>query len=526
MPDYISTRGGPEVFTGARAVIQGLAPDRGLLVPVRMPKIGYDLSGPDDSDGAVGPARETGGTRGDGTAAGAKGASSFAAESAPGRNVPSGNVPSGNVPSDSVSSGSISSGNVSSGNVPFENVSSENVPYKKAAYRVMRAFLDDFTETELRACVDGAYDEKFDSSDISPLVRTDRSFFLELYHGRTAAFKDMALSILPYLLTTAARKENEDRKIVILTATSGDTGKAALEGFADVAGTEIFVFYPRDGVSEIQERQMVTQGGANTRVYAIEGNFDDAQNAVKAIFNDRGYEAELAGKGYRLSSANSINIGRLAPQVAYYYFAYARLAERGGIKPGEGINIVVPTGNFGNILAAWYAREAGLPVARLICASNENRVLTDLMETGVYDANRRFILTSSPSMDILISSNLERLLWSLAGGESDPVLASAEISGYMKSLESSGRYEVSARVRERLEGFFRAGSADMARSHEAIGELWSREKYLMDTHTAVAYRVYLDYLERTGDDTPTVIASTASAYKFADRVAGAIGLGA
>jgi threonine synthase len=382
----------------------------------------------------------------------------------------------------------------------------------------MSAFLSDFTDEEIGRCIDGAYDAKFDSPDISPLVKTEKAHFLELYHGRTAAFKDMALSILPYLLTTATKKEREDKKIAILTATSGDTGKAALEGFADVEGTEIFVFYPKDGVSEVQERQMITQRGANTHVYAIEGNFDNAQTAVKAIFNDAAYEKELAGKGYRLSSANSINVGRLVPQVAYYYYAYAKMCERGEVGEGEGINIVVPTGNFGNILAAWYAREAGLPVKRLICASNENKVLTDFIENGVYDANRQFVITSSPSMDILISSNLERLLWHLSGGDS------AEIAGYMKSLESDRRYEVSAKVKSGMKGFFRGGSAGMDRSHAAIGKLWNEEKYLMDTHTAVAYRVYLDYLEETGDKTPAVIASTASAYKFADKVAEAIGL--
>jgi threonine synthase len=450
MTEYISTRGDSAKFSGAQAIIQGLAPDKGLFVPTEIPRISYDFS-----------------AAGGGAAQAAGGAD-----------------------------------------------------YRDVAFRVMNAFFDDFTGDELRLCVDGAYDDKFDSADIAPLVKTERAHFLELYHGRTAAFKDMALSILPLLLTTAVRKEHEDRKIVILTATSGDTGKAALEGFADVAGTEIFVFYPKDGVSEVQERQMVTQGGANTHVYAIRGNFDDAQNAVKAIFGDRDYEAALERGGCRLSSANSINIGRLAPQVAYYYFAYVRLVERGEIRPGEGFNVVVPTGNFGNILAAWYAREAGLPIVRLVCASNENRVLTDLIETGVYDANRRFILTSSPSMDILISSNLERLLWHLSGGDS------AEIAGYMSDLESSGRYELSARVRDGMKALIWGGSANMERSHAAIGELWSREGYLMDTHTAVAYRTYLDYLEKTGDDTPAVIASTASAYKFADRVAGALGLGA
>jgi threonine synthase len=454
---YISTRGDSTEFSGAQSVIQGLAPDKGLFVPTRIPQISYNFS---DSQHKRQQHKRDG---------------SFCA-------------PGG-------------------------------TPYGDVAYRVMRAFFEGFTEAGLRRCVAGAYNSgKFDAPDIAPLAKTERAFFLELYHGRTAAFKDMALSILPYLLTTAVRIENEGRKIVILAATSGDTGKAALEGFADVDGTEIFVFYPRDGVSEIQERQMVTQGGANTHVYAIEGNFDDAQRAVKAIFGDRGYEEGLAAGGYRLSSANSINIGRLVPQVAYYYFAYVRLVENGEIGPGDAINVVVPTGNFGNILAAWYARAAGLPIARLICASNENRVLTDLIETGVYDANRKFVLTSSPSMDILISSNLERLLWHLSGGDSE------EIAGYMRRLESDGKYEVSGRVREGMREFLWGGSADMARSHASIGDLWAREKYLMDTHTSVAYSVYLDYADATGDKAPAVIASTASAYKFADRVAKAIGL--
>jgi threonine synthase len=394
------------------------------------------------------------------------------------------------------------------------------VSYREVATRVIGAFFDDYTAEELGACIGGAYDSKFDTLAVSPLVETDKAYFLELYHGPTAAFKDMALTILPYLLTTATRKEREDKKIVILVATSGDTGKAALEGFADVEGTEIFVFYPKEGVSEVQERQMTTQVGANTHVYAIEGNFDDAQTAVKRIFADRDYEAALEAEGLRLSSANSINIGRLVPQVAYYYYAYAELVRRGKLAPGAPVNIVVPTGNFGNILAAWYAREAGLPVHRLICASNENKVLTDFFADGVYDANRRFYVTSSPSMDILISSNLERLLWHLSGGDSE------EIAGYMKQLERDLRYTVSARVKAGMDEVLAAGSASMDASHAAIGALWRDERYLMDTHTAVAYRVYLDYLERTGDDTPAVIASTASAYKFADKVAGAIGLGA
>jgi threonine synthase len=393
------------------------------------------------------------------------------------------------------------------------------VSYRDVAARVIGAFFDDYSSDELRHCIDGAYDSKFDSPAISPVVSTDKAHFLELYHGPTAAFKDMALTILPYLLTTAMRKEREDRKIVILVATSGDTGKAALEGFADVEGTEIFVFYPKDGVSEVQERQMITQTGDNTHVYAIEGNFDDAQTAVKSIFGDRAYETELEASGCRLSSANSINIGRLIPQVAYYYYAYAELVSRGAVRSGDPVNIVVPTGNFGNILAAWYAREAGLPVRRLVCASNENKVLTDFLKSGVYDANREFYVTSSPSMDILISSNLERLLWHLSGGNS------AEIADYMRQLEKDRRYVVSEKVKAGMDALLWGGSASMADSHAAIGSLWESERYLMDTHTAVAYRVYLDYIKKTGDGTPAVIASTASAYKFADKVATAIGLG-
>lgn len=390
--------------------------------------------------------------------------------------------------------------------------------YKDVAHKVMKDFLDDFTYEELQKCVVGAYDEKFDNPKIAPLVKTDGAYFLELYHGRTAAFKDMALSILPYLLTTAIRKEREEKKIVILTATSGDTGKAALEGFADVHGTEIIVFYPKDGVSTIQERQMTTQRGSNVHVFSVEGNFDDAQTSVKSIFNDEAFAAELGDRGYKLSSANSINIGRLVPQIAYYVYAYIQLIDMGGINPGETTNIVVPTGNFGNILAAWYAREIGLPIGRLICASNENKVLTDFIQTGDYDANRGFHLTSSPSMDILISSNLERLLWHLSGGDS------AEIVGYMQSLEQNGRYTVSDRIRAALQTGFYGGYADMSAVHKAIGDLWQSEKYLMDTHTAVAYSVYMDYRKESGDMRPAIIVSTASAYKFADTVSSCIGL--
>ena len=390
-------------------------------------------------------------------------------------------------------------------------------PYKEVAFKIIKAFFDDYTDEEMQHCVDGAYDSKFEAEDVVPVVEAGGAHFLELYHGRTAAFKDMALSILPYLLTTAMKKENEDKKICILTATSGDTGKAALEGFADVPGTEIIVFFPNQGVSEVQERQMITQEGDNTHVFAIKGNFDDAQTGVKKIFNDSDFAEKLAGMGCKLSSANSINIGRLVPQVAYYVYGYAKLIERGVIKAGDKVNIVVPTGNFGNILAAYYAGQMGIPVNRFICASNKNRVLTDFFENGEYDINRDFYLTNSPSMDILISSNLERLLYHLSGNDGD------EIKSLMDALENEKHYKVSDKIREGMKDFC-GGSATVEETNETIGQMYDEHRYLMDTHTAVAYKVYKDYVEKTGDETPTLIASTASAYKFAESVAQAIGL--
>lgn len=390
-------------------------------------------------------------------------------------------------------------------------------PYKEVAFKIIKAFFDDYTDEEMQHCVDGAYDSKFEAEDVVPVVEAGGAHFLELYHGWTAAFKDMALSILPYLLTTAMKKENEDKKICILTATSGDTGKAALEGFADVPGTEIIVFFPNQGVSEVQERQMITQEGDNTHVFAIKGNFDDAQTGVKKIFNDSDFAEKLAGMGCRLSSANSINIGRLVPQVAYYVYGYAKLIERGVIKAGDKVNIVVPTGNFGNILAAYYAGQMGIPVNRFICASNKNRVLTDFFENGEYDINRDFYLTNSPSMDILISSNLERLLYHLSGNDGD------EIKSLMAALENEKHYKVSDKIREGMKDFC-GGSATVEETNETIGQMYDEHGYLMDTHTAVAYKVYKDYVEKTGDETPTLIASTASAYKFAESVAQAIGL--
>lgn len=401
--------------------------------------------------------------------------------------------------------------------LPFKIEDMKGKTYKEIAFEVMKAFFPDYTDEEMKRCVDGAYDGKFEAEDVVPLADAADTHFLELYHGRTAAFKDMALSILPYLLTTAIRKEKEEHKICILTATSGDTGKAALEGFADVEGTEIIVFYPNEGVSEVQERQMVSQEGANTHVFAINGNFDNAQSGVKAIFNDDKIAEELATKGVKLSSANSINIGRLVPQVAYYVYAYIKLVERGALKNGEPMNVVVPTGNFGNILAAYYAYKMGIPVNKFICASNENKVLTDFINTGIYDIRREFHLTNSPSMDILISSNLERLLYHLSGDDGD------QIKGLMEDLEGKKVYEVSDKIKEGLKVFY-GGFATVEETNETIGKVYKEAGYLMDTHTAVAYKVYEDYKKATGDKTPSVIASTASPYKFADSVAKAIGL--
>jgi threonine synthase len=401
--------------------------------------------------------------------------------------------------------------------LPFKPEQKIGTPYQYIAFHTMKNFLPEFTEEELERCVFGAYDSKFEAPEIAPLVRTEKAYFLELYHGRTAAFKDMALSILPYLLATAMKKEKESMRVVILTATSGDTGKAALEGFSDVFGTEIVVFYPKDGVSAVQERQMVTQNGKNTHVFAIKGNFDDAQAGVKRIFNDDAFAAELAAKGYRLSSANSINIGRLVPQIVYYVYAYIKLLEIGALRAGDPMNAVVPTGNFGNILAAYYAKRMGIPIRKLVCASNRNKVLTDFIKTGVYDANRAFYTTNSPSMDILVSGNLERMLYHLSDEDSD------EVTALMAALEKDGRYEVSARIRKGLDDFY-GGFCDEAETVAAIGRLYEKENYLIDTHTAVAYNVYEDYLRDTGDRTPTVIVSTASAYKFATGGAGAVGI--
>ncbi len=387
--------------------------------------------------------------------------------------------------------------------------------YREVAYEVMKLFLTDFTEEELKTCIERAYDKKFDTEVIAPLVEADGAYYLELFHGSTIAFKDMALSILPHLMITSARKNNIKNEIVILTATSGDTGKAALAGFAEVEGTRIIVFYPKNGVSPIQEKQMVTQKGANTFVVGIHGNFDDAQTGVKKIFGDKEFAKELDEKGFQFSSANSINIGRLVPQICYYVYSYATLLKEGKIEDGEKINVVVPTGNFGNILAAFYAKNMGLPINKLICASNDNKVLYDFFETGVYDRNREFVLTTSPSMDILISSNLERLIYRIAGNNAE---CNKEL---MLALSGQGKYEITADMKKELADFF-GGFSTEAETAAEIKRLYESCGYVLDTHTAVASAVYKQYAEKTGDATKTVIASTASPFKFTRSVMNAI----
>lgn len=387
--------------------------------------------------------------------------------------------------------------------------------YQEVAYEVMKLFLTDFTKDELMDCINKAYDSKFDTEVIAPLAEAEGTYYLELFHGATIAFKDMALSILPHLMITSAKKNQVKNEIVILTATSGDTGKAALAGFADVKGTRIIVFYPKNGVSPIQEKQMVTQKGDNAFVVGIHGNFDDAQTGVKQLFNDKELAAEMDKAGMQFSSANSINIGRLVPQVVYYVYAYAKLLEEGKVAEGEKINIVVPTGNFGNILAAFYAKNMGLPVEKLICASNDNKVLFDFFETGIYDRNREFVLTTSPSMDILISSNLERLIYWIAGNDAEKNQA------LMETLSKEGKYAVTADMRERLKDFC-AGYATEQETAERIKALYENTGYVLDTHTAVASRVYEKYAEKTADQHKTVIAATASPFKFTRSVMDAI----
>jgi threonine synthase len=397
--------------------------------------------------------------------------------------------------------------------LPFSKL--VKMSFKELAYFILKKFLTDFTEDELGFCIENAYDKKFDTPEIAPLVKKDNVFFIELYHGATAAFKDMALSILPYLLTAAVRKTGIEKEIVIITATSGDTGKAALESFSDVKGTKIIVFYPKKGVSLIQERQMVTQTGKNTFVVAIEGNFDDAQTGVKNIFNDRAFNEIINKNNYMFSSANSINIGRLIPQIVYYMNSYLKMLEMGEVSQEQKINIAVPTGNFGNILASYYSRGMGLPVNKLICASNENNVLYDFITTGVYDRMRQLKLTISPSMDILISSNLERLIYDICDKDSQQLVK------FIRSLETSGVFKITEDMRSRLANFW-SDFATEEQTIESIRNVYQNYGYLMDTHTAVAYFVYKKYLAKTQDKTKTILASTASPFKFPHSVMKAI----
>lgn len=434
---YQSTRGGESGVTASMAILQGLAKDGGLFMPVEIPKL----------------------------------------------------------------------------DVSLETLS--GLTYQETAYEVMKLFFTDFTEEELKSCISKAYDSKFDTGEIAPLAKVDGAYYLELYHGSTIAFKDMALSILPHLMTVSAKKNKADKEIVILTATSGDTGKAAMAGFADVPGTRIIVFYPKDGVSRIQELQMRTQNGDNTSVAALRGNFDDAQTGVKRLFGNRALKEELAAKGFQLSSANSINIGRLVPQVVYYVYAYARLLANQELEQGEEINVVVPTGNFGNILAAYFAKKMGLPIKTLVCASNENKVLYDFFTTGTYDKRREFILTSSPSMDILISSNLERLIYLSTGCDG------AANAAFMQELAEKGSYTITPAMREFMSDFT-GGFATQKENAAAIRNIFDRAGYLIDTHTGVAAAVYKHYRASTGDTAKTVIVSTASPYKFSGSVMEAI----
>ena len=394
----------------------------------------------------------------------------------------------------------------------------KDMSYQQRAVYVMKLFLDEFTVKELTDFANAAYGpEKFDTPAVAPVRGLDsNTFFLELWHGPTCAFKDMALQMLPHLLTASLRKQEEEKTVCILVATSGDTGKGALEGFKDVDHTRILVFYPKDGVSAIQELQMVTQEGGNVGVCSVVGNFDDAQTGVKKLFSDEKLRQELAQRGFFLSSANSINWGRVLPQIVYYISAYCDLVRDEKIQLGDPINVCVPTGNFGNILAAYYAKDMGVPINKLICASNSNNVLTDFLRTGVYDRNRTFYNTMSPSMDILISSNLERLLYAITGEDQ-------QVREYMDELNRNGRYEVSERVKEKIQRLFVGYCCDDTVTQKVISTIYRSFDYLIDPHTAVGFSALTQYREETGDMTPTVVASTASPFKFCDNVLGALG---
>ncbi|WP_282802123.1 threonine synthase [Secundilactobacillus kimchicus] len=388
--------------------------------------------------------------------------------------------------------------------------------YQEVAFRVLKAFLTDFTDEELRDCIAAAYNDTFDDAAIAPVSHHGDDYYLELFHGPTIAFKDLALQMLPHLMTVAAKKNHFSKETVILTATSGDTGKAAMAGFEDVAGTKIIVFYPNNGVSPIQERQMITQTGDNTYVVAINGNFDEAQTNVKEIFNDKAFAAQLAENGFQFSSANSINIGRLVPQVAYYFSAYGQLVATGQLQLGDTVNFSVPTGNFGDILAGFYAKQLGLPIHKLICASNDNNVLTDFFNTGVYNRKRPFKTTMSPSMDILVSSNLERLLFHALDD------SASQTAEKMHALETAGQYSVSPEILTGLQTDFWAGYATAAADKQAISDVYHQTNFAIDPHTAVAKAAADQYRTAESDNRPMVIVSTASPYKFPNAVLAAI----
>lgn len=389
--------------------------------------------------------------------------------------------------------------------------------YRGRAEEILALFLDEFSREEIRAIVTAAYGVNYDDFTIAPLRRIgDKTAVLELWHGPTCAFKDMALQILPHLLTASLKKCGETRKVCILVATSGDTGKAALEGFADVEDTKILVFYPHNGVSDVQRLQMVTQRGGNVSVAAVRGNFDDAQSGVKTLFGDAELSDELSDKGWFLSSANSINWGRLLPQIVYYFSAYCELVNSKYVRIGDDVDFAVPTGNFGDILACWYAKKMGLPIGKLICASNENNVLADFFKTGIYDRNRAFHTTISPSMDILVSSNLERLLYSVC---SDDML----VAEYMRSLNEKGSYTVGSDIFKVLSDNFVGGFCSDADTKKTIASVYNKHNYLIDTHTAVAYKLMNDYRNTYVSKRPTVVVSTASPFKFCDSVLNALG---
>ncbi len=385
--------------------------------------------------------------------------------------------------------------------------------YQELAYGVMQPLLSDFSEEELKECIQNAYNDKFTDKKIAPINKQGNDIYLELFHGPTLAFKDMALSVLPYLMTTALKKQGIEKEIVILTATSGDTGKAAMEGFSDVIGTQIIVFYPKNGVSEIQEKQMLTQKGNNTFVVGIDGNFDDAQTSVKQMFEDELLRKELANKNKQFSSANSINIGRLIPQIVYYFYGYQQMVNSGVISMGKKINVSVPTGNFGNILAAHYAKKMGLPINKLICSSNKNNVLTDFFKTGCYSRNREFFVTNSPSMDILISSNLERLLFEAVQKNQERLVE------LMNNLKQVGDYQLTKQEKETLSGIY-AGFTDELAIETVVKQVFRESNYVLDPHTAVAKNVADEFRENEGDELEILIISTANPYKFPEVFTG------